>query len=336
MAPTRGVSRGRLIGAAAAAGLAATLPMRVAAAIGKLEKTSLNLGLASTGSNFLPVYVAATLKTWQDQGLDVSTVSFRGDSEVAQALAGNSIDVSLASMNGLINLIDAGQPVRGFFAGFDHADFAVLAQPAVKTWADLKQKTVGVSTFGSLTDALLRYDLRKHGLEPMRDVQVAQVGATQAAYQALKSGRIAAAILSPPGKWLAADEGFRVLGTQEHDIAPRWPKNLFMAKSEFLDKNPNTTMAFLRGFVAAIRAARRDPAGATKTLMDAMKLTEPYARRAYDAWQAACDERGNLPEKVMPTFWSVVIANGDVDRPWPEAKYFDRRYVDSFAQWAPS
>ena len=37
----------------------------------------------------------------------------------------------------------------------------------------------------------------------------------------------------------------------------------------------------------------------------------------------------------MKTFWEVAVQNGDVDKPWPESKFFDRRYVDSFKRWAP-
>ena len=72
--------------------------------------------------SFLPAYVAAA-RTWNDAGIDGQLVAFRGDAEVAQALAGDSIDVSFASLNGLINLINSGQPIIGFYSGFHQADF---------------------------------------------------------------------------------------------------------------------------------------------------------------------------------------------------------------------
>ena len=316
--------------------MAGTFPLAAdaAAALGKPEKTALTLGLASFGSNFLPVYVAAA-RTFKEQGLDVQLLGFRGDAEVSQALAGNSIDLSLASMNGLINLISSGQPIMGFYAGFDQADFAWLAQPSIKTWAQLKQKKIGVATFGSLTDALTRYILRKHGLDPARDVQIIQAGGSQSGFDSLESGRLDAVILSAPFKWRAATAGYTVLGTQQHDIATRWPKNLFMAKAAFLKDNPNTVQTFLRAYVAAIRYARRNREAAVKILMDQLKYTQPDAGGAYDSALADMDESGHLPEASMATFWAVTVENGDVDKPWPESKFFDRRYVDSFRAWAP-
>src|ERR1700731_596959 len=113
---------------AAAAALALTGRSALAAPLGPLEKPRLTMGIALDAASFTPVYVAAA-RTWKPQGLDIELISFRGDAEVAQALAGNSIDLSLQSLDGLINLINARQPVQGFYAGFHQSAFAWLAQP---------------------------------------------------------------------------------------------------------------------------------------------------------------------------------------------------------------
>src|SRR3954469_14864215 len=121
-----GLSRRGFVKAAGAGMLALSGAAR-AAEIGKPEKPKLTLGLAVPAASFLPVYVAKA-RTWTAQGLDIEIISFRGDSEVSQALAGDSIDLSLQSLDGLINLIGSSQPVKGFYAGFHQADFAWLAQ----------------------------------------------------------------------------------------------------------------------------------------------------------------------------------------------------------------
>jgi NitT/TauT family transport system substrate-binding protein len=306
-----------------------------AAAPGKVEKPKLTLGLAVPAASFLPVYVAAA-RTWKDEGLDVEIVSFRGDAEVSQAMAGGSLDLSLQSLDGLINLINANQPVKGFYAGFHQADFAWLAQPSIKTWADLKGGTVGVSTFGSLTDQLTRYVLRKHGLKPETDVRIMQAGPSATSIQLLRSGRLLAAIQSAPTKWVAEDLGLTVLGTQEKEIAPQWPKHTFVARGKFLDENPQTLRAFLRAHVAAIRLARADRELAVKVLVDQVKYQASYAARAYDENLPAFDERGRLPDdKYMDIFWSIVIAAGTVPEPWPASRLLDDRFIGTFADWAP-
>jgi NitT/TauT family transport system substrate-binding protein len=300
----------------------------------KLERTSVTIGTAVDSPTQLPLYIGVN-RTFRDQGLAVSSLGFRGDAEVAQALAGDSIDISLASLTGLLNLISSGQPVIAFYGGFNQADFAWLAQPSIAGWRDLRGKAIGVSTFGSLTDSITRFALRKNGLEPERDVQVVQAGGSPSAFGALKANRLAASILGSPFKWEAQDQGLRLLGTQATDVAPNWPKHVYMAKSKFVAENPETITAILHGHVAALRLAHADRGLAVQTYVDRLKYAENYAARAADEALAGFDERGRIPERSMPTFWKISIANGDVKEIWPESKYLDRRWIDTFAKWAP-
>jgi ABC-type nitrate/sulfonate/bicarbonate transport system substrate-binding protein len=320
--------------AAAAAAFSVSTAARAQRAPGKLETPQLKIGLAVDGTTFLPIYIAAA-KTWQAEGIDAQLFVFRGDSEVSQALVGGSVDLHLASTTGLLNLVEAGQPVNAFYAGFDQADLAWLADPGIKRWNDLRGKTLGVSTFGSITDALTQYVLLKHGLTPNKDVQIVQAGGTASAFQALKSGKIAAAIMSSPGKWQAQDDGFTLLGTQASEVAPRWPKHVFISKKSFIAANPNTLTALLRAHVAAVRLAKTDRALAQQIMVDRLHYTPAFAQRAYDDVIGGFDERGRLPQRSMATFWQISIKNGDVHSVLPEKSFLDTSFIDSFPKWAP-
>jgi NitT/TauT family transport system substrate-binding protein len=296
--------------------------------------TNLNVGTAVDSPTQLPLYLALT-HTFRAQGLNVNMLSFRGDTEVAQALAGNSIDVALASSSGLLNLVTANQGVIGFYGGFNQADFSWIAQPSIKSWRDMKGKTIGVSTFGSLTDLITRYVLQQNHLAPDQDVQIIQAGGSPSAYQALKSGRLGAAILTAPFKWEAADAGFTVLGTQANDVSPNWPKHFYMAKAALIAEKPQVITALLRAHVAALRLARADKALGVQTLVDRLKYDPKYAERAYDEAMPSFDERGRIPEKSMPIFWKLVIAQGIVKAPLPEKELVDAHFIDTFSAWAP-
>ncbi|HEY6256303.1 MAG TPA: ABC transporter substrate-binding protein, partial [Xanthobacteraceae bacterium] len=225
------------------------------------------------------------------------------------------------------------QGVQGFYAGFHQSDFAWLAQPKIKQWKDLKGGTAGVSTYGSLTDQLTRYMLRRNGLAPEKDVQLVQVGTTASMLAALKANRLTLAILSAPFKWMAQEAGFTLLGSQA-EIAPQWPKHAYLAKTRFIDDNPNTLRAFLRAHVAALRLARDAPAMAVDILVERLKWSREYAVRAYVEVMPGYDERGALPDAHMDVFWSIEIASGSVTEAWPDTKLIDDRFIRSFADWA--
>lgn len=326
---------GFIAGALSTAAALAVAEQPAGAAFPPPEKPSLKIGTAVTAMSFMPIYVAAA-KTWKAQGLDVQVFTFRGDAEIAQALAGGSIDISTQSLNGFINMITAGQPMIGFYAGFSQADFSWVSQPNIKRWSDLKGKNVGIATYGSLTDALTRYVLRKNHLEPEKDVQLIQAGSTPSTYQALKSGKLTAGILSPPFSWQAQDAGLTLLGTQNRDVAHAWPKHMIGASTKFIAENPHTCEAVLRGHVNAIRLARSNRDAVVPVLMDQLKLTKAYAERALDVELPFYDERGHLPGKAtMAVFWDIAEQLGDVKSPWEESKFLDHRFINSFKSWAP-
>jgi NitT/TauT family transport system substrate-binding protein len=317
---TRPISRRGLLQSAAGIGFAAaTRSTTRAAPIGKPEKGKLTAGIPVDAASFLPIYLAAA-RTWKEQGLEVELLAFRGDAEVSQALASGSIDFSIQSGDGLVNVINAGQPAIAFYAGL----------------ADLKGKTAGVSTFGSATDQLTRFALKRRGLTPEKDVQMVQAGPPASIVQALKAERLAVGILAPPLNWVMADAGFTLLGSQGEEIAPQWPKHVFIARKQFLDTAPNTVRAILRAQVAAIRLARADRPLVIATYMDRLKFQRPYAERAYDAIVPGYDERGSLPDAAsMRVFWSLQIERGEVKEPWPDAMLLDDRFIRTFDEWAP-
>jgi NitT/TauT family transport system substrate-binding protein len=318
----------------AAAALTALAPRSFAAELPKAEKSKLAIGISVDAATFMPTYIGVA-RTYKEQGLDVELISFRGDSEVSQALAGGSIDISMQSLDGLINLINAGQPIKAFYAGFRQADFAWMAQPQIKQWTDLKGSSAGISTFGSLTDQLTRYVLRRHGLEPEKDVQIVQSGTTATMLQALKSGRLGVTILSPPFKWMAEEAGMTRIGSQAEDIAPQWPKHAFLTKTAFMEQNPNTLKRFLRGHVAALRLAKAQREVATAILIDRLKWTKPHADRAYDEVMPGFDEHGMLPAaEHMNVFWAIAKQGGSVTEPWPIPRLLDDRFIKSFDEWA--
>jgi ABC-type nitrate/sulfonate/bicarbonate transport system substrate-binding protein len=118
-------------------------------------------------------------------------------------------------------------------------------------------------------------------------------------------------------------------------VSPQWPEHMLYAKTKFIDENPNTIRALLRGYVAAIRLARTRREIAVSIMTDRLKYAPAWAVRAYDEAMPGFDERGGLPERWMPVFWKITIQEGYVSAPWPESKFLDRRFIDTYRTWAP-
>lgn len=331
------ISRREALRATLGAGLSVALssPGSAATQNFKLEKPDVRIGASVGGAGFLPVYVAID-HTWRPAGLTGDLISFRGDSELAQALAGDSVDVACISLDGLVTLIAANQPCMAVYAGFNTAAFAWVASPSIKSWSAVKNTAIAVTSFGSMTDIIARDMIKKHGMTPLTDVQVVQGGPPVSQLQLLQSGRVQAALIAPPWTLIAKAQGFNVLGTEKDEVASQWPAEVWAAKTKFIDENPGTLKAILRSHVAAVRLARANPTIAADSLAKALKIKPELAQATYDLLMPTFDDRGRLPDpKNMALFWSVEQRAGNVSGPWPTSKFMDDRFIKSFSSWAP-
>ena len=69
------------------------------------------------------------------QGLQVDLLEFRGGSDVIKALVAGSIDVGVVGLAEVTAGIDAGQPLKAFYGGFNVPDFDWYAAASVKSLA---------------------------------------------------------------------------------------------------------------------------------------------------------------------------------------------------------
>jgi NitT/TauT family transport system substrate-binding protein len=283
---------------------------------------------------FVPFYVAVE-GLYRAEGLEVELVTMQGSPGMAQALASDSVDIGVTALNTAINLLNAGQRVKAIWGVSGRAENAWFAKRDVAAWEDLKGRTMAVSGFGGFSDAISRHALRRHGLDPKRDVQMIQLGSAAARYQALAAGRVDAVILSPPFRWEAEAKGMKRLGTEAEEIAPDWPKGLFVVKESFIAANPRTLRAFLRAHVRAVRLARDNREAAVQALVKHLRADRPAAERAYHELAPGLQDRWSLPEQGMRVFWEIAVAEGEVSEAWPEDRFLDRRFLDSYDAWAP-
>ena len=77
------------------------------ALVGPPEMSHVKVGLAVQDVSYLNLYLAQSEGLWKKQGVDVEFVAFPGDAPVTQALVGGSVDLNIASMVGMLNLVAA-------------------------------------------------------------------------------------------------------------------------------------------------------------------------------------------------------------------------------------
>jgi NitT/TauT family transport system substrate-binding protein len=315
-----------------AATLAAGLSLGARAAP---EMTSLTLGLPVTTSTFLPLYLAEEEGFFKDEGLDVKLVAFRGGTDLVRGMIAGAVQVGCTAFAGVSVGIKAKQPIKAFYGGFNMAIFDWYAVPSIKSLDDAKGKRFGVTRIGSSTDFLTRYALKAKGIDPAKEVQIIQGGGSGARMAAMEAGQLEVNVFAPPEKFMAADMGYNRIVTQK-DMADDYPFHVFFAQEEFIKANPNTLRAVLRAHIRGVRLAKADRERAIKTLIGRIGMDPKYAGRTYDDFINDIHEDGRMPTaKGMQAFWGMGIDAGTYTEAWPESRYLDRTFIDSYATWKP-
>jgi NitT/TauT family transport system substrate-binding protein len=131
---------------------------------------NLIVGYSSVSASFLPLWMAKETKIFNRNGLDVQMVFFNtGTTAVMALLSGNS-PVSHTAGSGIVNSRLGGSDSVLIVGGTVSLDWWLLSRPEIKSAVQLKGGSVAISSFGSSSDFVARFALRKLGLDPEKDV----------------------------------------------------------------------------------------------------------------------------------------------------------------------
>src|SRR4029453_14136038 len=154
----------------------------------------------------LPFKVAQLKGFYREESLDVETILIRGAVGM-QALLGGSVDYTSASGSTIAAAV-RGLPVKLVFISSSKPQFELVSQPQIKSVQELKGKIVGISSRGGSNDLMMQMILQKNGLAPNKDVTTLIIGAQKETGIALGTGRIAAALITPPRNFILQRDGF--------------------------------------------------------------------------------------------------------------------------------
>ena len=212
---------------------------------------------------------------------NVEWTQFQGTAPMTQALAAGALDCATQAPLSLANGVVGGnlkayivaQHVYEKPGGFS-VYWAVKDDPPIKTIADLKGKTVGISVIGGGTYGPFAMLLQKNGVDPVKDIKLVEVGFA-VSEDALRQGRVDAVNMNQPFAARAeAKGGTRKLFSLSEEM-PNIVHILEACRADFVDKNPELVRAYVRDITLGMKKALADRAETLK--VDSEVLKAPVA-----------------------------------------------------------
>lgn len=253
------------------------------------------------GSWVTPV-IAREAGYFAEEGLAVELVRVGGSTRIVAALIGGSGQ-----------FIHAGEPamVPAVAQGADAVMIAsisrvnrhhLIARPEIKDVRELKGKPLGITSFGSTSDFILRTILEKNGLDPNKDVSIVQTGGQPEGLAAMLGGKIFAQRMSFPLHLKAIQLGMRELV----DLATDENTGGVITTRSYLAQHRPIALRFMRAFIRGIHRYKTDREFSKKVIARFAQLQDDQIVEA--TWREYSPDLQRVPRPTLKGMQQVIDA----------------------------
>ena len=199
-----------------------------------------------------------------------------------------------------------GFPVKMVMATTRGLNLALVVHPSIKSAADLKGKSVAISTFGGTSHGSALLLLKGIGYTE-KDATITPVGGQSARIAALKGGSVGCAVVDMAEKDNMTAQGFNVIYDEtKSDL--QWGRSGLMATADFLKKNPNTALVVVASTLEAQQKMFTDPDNSAKEFAKFAQLKDDAALNAVKTFatygsrtMSFTEDAFKLPQQVLAT-----------------------------------
>jgi ABC-type nitrate/sulfonate/bicarbonate transport system substrate-binding protein len=271
-------------------------------------QTKLRVAKASVAAfPFAAIDIGLAENIFARHDVEIEGISLGGDAKVQQALTADAADIGLGSGPALAFLAK-GVPALGVAALANAPAMMALVVPdgsPIKSVADLKGRTIAVTSTGSLTEWCVEQISRQQGWGS-DGIHIAALGDATAQVAALRTGQIdgvSGDILSGlrSGAW-----GHVLLRYDQ--LVKDFHVQIIYATDGILDRNPDAVRRFLAAWFETIAFMADHKDATVKIAAPIISLDEPNTALLYDAVMPVMSRDGRFNAKAL-----AVLAQSFVD-----------------------
>jgi NitT/TauT family transport system substrate-binding protein len=267
---------------------------------------SLRLGFSGATATQLAGSIAMEQKLFDLYGVNVEFTQSAGTTMI-RALDSGSLQVAIVGGGQALSAYLKGVEVRIISGLVNIVPFQLWVKPEISQLRDLKGKLIANTLPGTSLNLGTSILLQRAGLDPLRDVKLVAFGRLGLVPQALFTGVVDAALLSPPDTIEARRSGLRMLMDLATARIP-CPFTSVVTTKAVLEKSPGSLDRFLRGILHGIKLALTNPDMAKKTLSRNMRLSDPEAvEEVYQRAILAYERVPMVPKEAIETVLKLSI-----------------------------
>jgi NitT/TauT family transport system substrate-binding protein len=257
--------------------------------------------LAMSGwTGFAPFTLAKEKGIFDKNGIDFEIKKMPTQARHA-AMAAGEVQAISTTIDTHITYVAANVPVTQVLViDSSTGGDGVLAKSSIKSFADLKGKTVAVDNPGAVSNFWFNYLLKKNGMS-MKDVKASNMG-PQPAANAFAAGHFDVAVTYEPymsGALKAVNDGRILISSKE---TPGVIIDTLAFQPDYIKKNPRVVKAVVDSWFEALDLVKKDPAEANRIMgADVKQSMEDFAKSAaLVTWYDKAANRDYFAKTMMP------------------------------------
>ncbi len=258
--------------------LAALLLLSAGASVSPaIAQSTVRVGwCARTVSSAAAPFAIASKMGWYSQaGFKVELVPLPGSTDCVKNVATREIPYSLPSIEPLAIIRPQGVKAKNYYTAYQGNIYgiAVPADSPIKSFADLKGKSIGVTSMASGGVIVARALARSNGLDPDRDIKIVVAGEAGQTAALLRGGQVDALSQFDTQYALTENAGAKLRLLDTSAIA-KFPSNGLVALEETLQGRRAEAVALAQGYAKGTIFAINNPEAAIRILWEVFPQTK--------------------------------------------------------------
>jgi ABC-type nitrate/sulfonate/bicarbonate transport system substrate-binding protein len=218
----------------------------------------------SLGGAHAPLWLAKEAQLFERQGLDVSLVYIPSSFQpVMGLLSGSTQFMNYSALPSLEAYLRGADTVL-IASAADRVEHHLVVHPSITNVKDLRGKTIGIGSLGSLIDVVLREGLRLSGISD-KEVSIIPVGDSVGRITSLQRGKIHGTAISGAHLLVAQKSGFKTL-IDFNKLPIEVSTSSILSTRSYVSNNTDTAVKFLKAWIEGLFMFRANRELGIKTL----------------------------------------------------------------------
>jgi ABC-type nitrate/sulfonate/bicarbonate transport system substrate-binding protein len=241
--------------------------------VGQVPSTMKAIGI-------VPFVIAQNQGFFAREHLAVENVPLAGGTDqMVKRLEAGDVEISSSATPYFIEAVAKGTAhAVAVAAATANPIYSLVVKPDIKSFADLKGKTLGLSLGIDTISISMRKLLAMKGLKES-EYTVKELVGTPVRFACLKDSECDGVPLGQPDDLVALDQGFRRLGVSTEAIK-HFEFTVLIVRPDWARANRASLIGFLRGYAAALRFFRdpKERETVVKTITETTGVSDKIAR----------------------------------------------------------